>query len=235
MVSNLKKLARNYRAALQKYPRQSAPAGLFPATGLGCQAAALDLETLDMAKIHEAALIALTAGSNRVVNRQRADLFFTEAIVPIEKTHRAALKASAHLRQLDQRLGRQTADLVVSHKVLKTGIIHRKTVEQALQTSGRYYAGLVQESRCLQAELRRLTHQILLAQEAERKKISRKLHDEVAQTLLGINVRLLTLKKEAKVNMVSLKKEIASTQRLVGKSAQTMSRFTREIGQRHDT
>jgi len=34
--------------------------------------------------------------------------------------------------------------------------------------------------------LRRLTHRILTAQEAERKKISHELWDEIAQTLLGI-------------------------------------------------
>ena len=59
---------------------------------------------------------------------------------------------------------------------------------------------LLRESRRPQDHLRHLTHQILSAQETDRKKISRKLQDEVAQTLLGINVRLLTLKKEASAN-----------------------------------
>ena len=53
--------------------------------------------------------------------------------------------------------------------------------------------------------------------------------------MLGINVRLLTLKKEATVNTKGLKKEIASTQRLVEKSVKTMSRFAREFGKQHDT
>ena len=230
----MKQFARNYQGALQKHLQQVSSASFLPARGLGCQAAALELETLELAKIHEAALMALAASSDRVVNRRRAERFFIDAIVPIEKTHRAACKARAHLNELDQQLGQRTADLMASRKGLKRGVARRKTVEQALQRSGRYYAGLVKESCSLQAELRRVTRQILLAQEAERKKISRKLHDEVAQTLLGISVRLLTLKKEATVNMATLKKEIASTQRLVGRSAQTMSRFTREIGQRHD-
>jgi hypothetical protein len=43
------------------------------------------------------------------------------------------------------------------------------------------------------------------------------------------------LKKEATVNTEGLKKEIASTQRLVGKSVKTMSRFAREFGKQHDT
>ena len=55
----------------------------------------------------------------------------------------------------------------------------------------------MKESWRLQKHLRHLTHQILSAQEEKRKKISRELQDEIAQTLLGINVRLLTLKKEA--------------------------------------
>ena len=90
----------------------------------------------------------------------------------------------------------------------------------------------MKESRRLQKHLRHLTHQILSAQEDKRKKISRELQDEIAQTLLGINVRLLTLKKEAAINASGLKKEIASTQRLVEKSVKTMKRFAREFGNR---
>ena len=60
----------------------------------------------------------------------------------------------------------------------------------------------------LQEHLRHLTHQILAAQEDERKKISRELHDEIAQTLLGINVRLLTLKKGAAANTEASKKRL---------------------------
>jgi len=92
---------------------------------------------------------------------------------------------------------------------------------------------LLKESRLLQKRLRHLTHQLLLAQEAKRTKISRTLHDEIAQTLLGINVRLLTLKQEATINTKGFKKEIASTQRLVGKSAKTISRFARGYGKQH--
>ena len=87
----------------------------------------------------------------------------------------------------------------------------------------------------MQEHLRHLTHQILLAQEDKRTQMSHELHDEIAQTLLGINVRLLTLKNEATVNAMGLKKEIASTQRLVEKSVKTMNRFAREFGKQHDT
>jgi len=43
----------------------------------------------------------------------------------------------------------------------------------------------LKDSLQLQEELRQLTHQVLAAQEEERKKISHELQDEIAQTLLG--------------------------------------------------
>ena len=90
--------------------------------------------------------------------------------------------------------------LAASNRSLKQGIAQRKTVEAALKKSGEHYKALLEESLALQEHLRHLTHQILSAQEEERKKISHDLQDEIAQTLLGINVRLLTLKKAAKGN-----------------------------------
>ena len=234
MKRKLTRLSRGYATALHKHLKQGPRASLQPARGLGREAVAIGLETLDVARIHEAALASLEASSSRDGIIKRAEMFFAEAITPIEKTHRAALKANAHLNQLNKTLGRRTVDLAASNRFLKQGIAQRKAVEQALKKSAGHYARLVKESRRLQKHLRHLTHQILSAQEAERKKISRELHDEVAQTLLGINVRLLTLKKEATVNTEDLKNEIASTQRLVEKSVKTMSRFAREFGNHHD-
>ena len=60
-------------------------------------------------------------------------------------------------------------------------------------------------------------------------KISRERHDEVAQRLLGVNVRLLTLKKAAQGNTANLKKEIAKTQRIVEESVQSINRFARDV------
>lgn len=69
----------------------------------------------------------------------------------------------------------------------------------------------------------------------ERGEISRELHDEIAQILLRINVRLLTLKKAATLNTKDLIKEIASTQRLVEESVKNINRFAREFGITHET
>jgi signal transduction histidine kinase len=237
MKRKLIALSQRYVAALREHlrqgPRATPPCGT--ALALGRQAAALNLETLDVARIHDGALATLEASRSRDGIVERAEIFFAEAITPIEKTHRAALKANVRLSQLRKTLDRRTVDLAASHRSLKQGIVQRKTMEQALKKSGEHSRQLLKESRRLQKHLQRLTRQILSAQEDKRKKISRNLHDEIAQTLLGINVRLLTLKQEAAVNAKGLKKDIASTQRLVDKSVKSIKRFAREFGIHHRT
>ena len=235
MKRNLSALSGRYLAALRKHLGQGPRASLQPARGLGRQAVAIGLETLDLAGIHKAALAALEASSARDGIIERAEIFFSEAITPIEETHRAAIAASARLSQLNKTLGRRTLDLASSDRSLKKGITRRKTVEQALKKSVEHANKLWKESLHVQKHLRQLTRQILSGQEDKRKQISRDLQDEIAQTLLGINVRLLSLKSEAAASAKDLKKEIASTQRVVDMSLRTMKRFSREFGNPHET
>jgi signal transduction histidine kinase len=103
-------------------------------------------------------------------------------------------------------------------------------MEDALKKSGTHHKKCLEESLHLQKRLRQLTHRVISTQEDERKNISRELQDEIAQTLLGINVRLLSLKQEARSNIKGLKNEIASAQRLVVKSAKSVRRVAREFG-----
>ena len=147
MKARLTRLSRRYQLALRRHLKQGPRASLQPARGLGRQAMALGLETLDVARIHEAALASLEASSSRDGFVKRAEMFFAETITPIEKTHRAALKASTRLNQLTQALGRRTVDLAASGRHLKQGIAQRKAVEQALKKSAGHYARLVKESR----------------------------------------------------------------------------------------
>jgi signal transduction histidine kinase len=234
MKQKLTGLSRRYAWALKKYLRQGTGATAHPARGLGLQAVKLGLETLDVAKIHAATLAKLEASSSRDGIIKRAEIFFTEAVSPIEKTHHAALKASADLSKVHKALYRRVSDLAVSTRSLKQSIVRRKTAEQALKKGEGRSKKLLEESRRLQKHLRHLTRQILTAQENERKQISRDLQDEIAQTLLGINVRMLTLKKEAAAGAERFKKEIASTRRLVDKSMNTIKRFAREFCVYHE-
>ena len=94
--------------------------------------------------------------------------------------------------------------------------------EEVSAIKGKCHDKCLEESLELQNCLRQLTHRVLAAQEDERKKLSHELQDEIAQTLLGINVRLLSLKQGDRNNTKGLKNEIASTQRLVVKSAKSV-------------
>jgi signal transduction histidine kinase len=229
MKQKLIRLSRLYTTALRKHLKLGAGASLQPALGLGRQAVALRLETLDLARIHEQAITTLDLSGSKDGFLKRAEIFFTEAIIPIIQTHRAALQSKVDLKQLNGTLIQRTAELATANRHLETGIRRRKSIETALKKNGSHYTRLLKDSLQLQQGLRQLTHQLLAAQEDERKKISRELQDEVAQTLLGINVRLLSLKQEARTNTKGLKNEIASTQRLVVRSAKSVRRVAREF------
>jgi len=75
---------------------------------------------------------------------------------------------------------------------------------------------------------------ILSANEDKRQKASSKLQNEIAQILVAIHVRLLTLKEATKANTENLKKEIAETERLVKESVQTIKRLAYESGVHHE-
>jgi signal transduction histidine kinase len=215
--------------ALRKHLKQEPGASLQPALRLGRQTVVLGLETLELARIHERALVTLGLSNSKNGLLKRAEIFFTEALTPIVETHRAARRSKMDLHRLNETLNRRTLELGATNRQLQRGIIRRKNVEAALKKSGEHYTKLLKDSLQLQKGLRQLTHQLLASQEEERKKISLELQNEIAQTLLGINVRLLSLKQEARLNTKGLKNEIASTQRLLLKSAQSVRQVAREF------
>lgn len=131
----------------------------------------------------------------------------------MHRTGRAAVKINVH-KTLDQR----ALHLAAANRSLKQSIARRKSAEKALKKSADHFRKLLAESRRLQGYLRQMTHRVLSALENGRKKISRDLQDGIAQTLLGINVRLVTLKQEAAGNARGFKEDIASTQHLVAES-----------------
>jgi signal transduction histidine kinase len=232
MKRNLTGWFKRYLAGLRKHLQSGSRATRRPgvASRLGRQAVTLGLEPLDLARIHERAFSTLGTSIGEPGTLERAEKFFAEALIPIVETHAAARQSRMDLHRLSGALSRRTQELVVTKRRLQCGIIRRRTVEAALKVSGLQYSKLLRESLRLQTSLRQLTHKVLAAQEDERKKLSRELQDEIAQTLLGINVRLLNLKQEARSNSKGFKKEIASAQRLVVKSARSVRRVAREFG-----
>jgi signal transduction histidine kinase len=135
----------------------------------------------------------------------------------------------AVLKQLKQLKRVKRLKRLKQVKQLKQEILRRKDVERNLRANERYQAGLLERSHQMQGRLRHLSHQVLMAQEEERKEISRELHDKVAQVLTAINVHLALLKMEAAGNTQGLKKKISNAQRLLQKSVKIVHRFAREL------
>ena len=124
---------------------------------------------------------------------------------------------------------RHLAVLTASNRKLEREIVRRQKVEASLKTSEQHQAQLLAESHQMQEQLRQLSRQVLQAQEEERKRISRELHDVIAQTLTGINIRLATLKKQAGSDLKDFNRNIIRTQQLVEKSVNLVHEFAREL------
>ncbi len=227
-------LVDQYLLALQAHLAQDAQASLTPAAELGRLAVQMGLETLDLVQIHELAFVALMSpdhppgGDDGAV--QKAGTFFRHALVPLVDGANSSRQAGLRAKQANGKTTRAAvAALATAQKRLLREIDRRKVAEKALKESRRHHDKLLAEARVSQDQLRRLSHEILLAQEEERRHISRELHDEISQILTGINVRLAALKLEATANTGNLKKKIATTQRLVEKSVASVHRFARQL------
>jgi signal transduction histidine kinase len=235
MKRELDELSRRYQAALRLHLKHAPrPQGtrLPAARTMGRRALALGLETLALARLHESTLIALMSDYpllSRAEIIKRASLFFAEAITPLEKINRTARETNVKLIEMVERLSRRRAELAASNRQLKQQIAQRRSAEKALRTSQKHYSQSLAQSRRLEEQLRLLSHELLSAQEEERKKISRDLHDDVVQTLTGINLQLAELKMEAVTNVKGIAKRITRTQRLVEKSVEVVHRFAREL------
>ncbi|MGB3122036.1 MAG: sensor histidine kinase [Verrucomicrobiales bacterium] len=233
MNASLPDFTRNYLIALRGHLKDEVAIKTLSAKELGLQAVTIGLETLDVAKVHEEALIAIvshreTPGIRETMIR-RAGLFFTEVLLPIELTHRGAREGNAHLKVMVGQLTQRTKELAESNRELVSEINQRKVLEDSLRASERQSSQLLERSRQLQEELRLLSRRLIFAQEEERKRISRELHDLIAQTLTGINLQLSILKARTVSDTKEFHQSIEATQRLVEESVDLVHRFARDL------
>ncbi len=147
-----------------------------------------------------------------ITARKQAELALTTA-----RTQLAA--QAAHLKSM---VATRTAQLTATNRRLETAVRFAQKSKDEFRT-------LFLESQVMQKKLRFVTHQVLTAQEEERKKISRELHDVVVQTLVGINVELSALVHGNAPGMDLLKDKIAQTQQLVESTVDTVHSFAREL------
>ncbi len=224
---------RQYQTALISFLQIQHLPDPHPAHGLGARALLAGLKTLDLARLHEDTLIerVLPAHPRREHARliKRAGLFFTLAMTPSERRLEDADSIIGQLRRNIELLSQRTVQLASANRALNREIIHRKETERTLKKSERRYGELLEQSNRQHVQLRHLSRQILSAQEDERRNISRELHDVIAQTLSGINLRLSALKKTATDDAGALDRSIDRTQRLVVKAVDIVHTFARDL------
>lgn len=234
MSSNSTDLSHRYPSALRRHLKQDSSNGKRLTESLGKQALAEGLDTLDVARIHERAMteIMKPGGMTAAARKQivaRASRFFANTMTPIEQTHPAATETRSRLNEIEQTLKKNTRELAASNQRFEREVVRCKRVEASLKKSMAHYTELLDESKNMQKLMRYLSHRIITGEEAERKKISRELHDRIAQTLAGINVQLAALKQEALAQSAGLADKIDSTQRIVTQSVNIVHRFAREL------
>jgi signal transduction histidine kinase len=125
------------------------------------------------------------------------------------------LQAEEHLRELNQNLEQRVKE--------------RSEALEALQRSELVQKELLEQSRRMEERLRHLSQQLIQVQEDERKRISRELHDVIAQTLVGINLRLASLATGTDGKGKDLTAKITQTQQMVAKSVDIVHRFARDL------
>jgi two-component system sensor histidine kinase DegS len=233
MTNTRTKLAARYLTALRSHLGRKRSVARECAQTLGRAALAGGLATRDLAFMHEQAVVALTQADDFVIagssTIKQAGYFFTQALIPLEAAQKATRATNRLLEQRNETLRLHTAALARANHRLESEIMRRQAGERTIRQAKEQYQQLFAESQIMQRKLREVTRQIISAQEEERKEISRELHDEVVQTLVGINVELSALSKGASAGLHVMKAKIARTQRLVENSVSSVHRFAREL------
>ena len=148
-------------------------------------------------------------------------------INPSEACRVALSDITAHM--LAQEAQHRVEVLSATNDELKREVARRQSVEETLRKSEQHQTLLLDKAQTMQAQLRNLSHRIIDAREDERKRISRELHDDITQTLVGINVNLEALAREATTKPGGLRKKIVQTQRSVEKAVRIVHDYAREL------
>lgn len=222
---NRASLVSHYRCALREYLGNRGIESLQSAYELGCIAMRVGLGVFDLARLHEEILPKVTAGGGTrgemVQQARAAETFLLDALSPFEAARRGLPEAYVRLEQLNEILERR-------NKALAAILVRQRLVKEALRASNERYLKLFQQARSMKKDIRQHAARIILAQDQERKRVSRELHDEIGQVFAAMNIGLGMLKKQAGHDR-SFQQQVASTQALLEQSMESVHRFARGL------
>lgn len=229
MKQPLKILSQQYVAALRRHLQHGTQASLKPALKLGGRAMHLGLEESDVELMHAQAIAALKLVDRTHRTTRQAGSFLIKALAPILKRHHSLRRRKPVRDRQDTALDQGGAKMAALNLQLKRRVVRHKDVEASLRKCGEQCTKLLKGALPKREGLRQLAHRILLTQEEERRRLSLKLQDDIAQTLLSINVHLLNLRTAANGNEANLLKKVTLAQQLVEDSIKSINRFAREL------
>jgi signal transduction histidine kinase len=211
-------LTRFKSGALQLTPGSGAASISRPVNG---RFHALFKEIRHEAEVVENALQRHKISTETTVRRLLSGIFFTWIFIIVgataglwsrEKGRGTAEKA---LRRANEQLQAQTAELTNANLHLQQEIMERKKTEQSLRAS--------------ESQLRHLSFKLLTAQEAERRRISRELHDELGGSLAALKMGLSRIAKGLREDQAELREQCSGNSEAIDLVIDNVYRLSRNL------
>ncbi|MEX2605819.1 MAG: ATP-binding protein [Kiritimatiellia bacterium] len=115
------------------------------------------------------------------------------------------------------------------NRKLKLEVLQRREVEVTLEAARKKLNKSLEKSEKQRKKLRDLTHALLHAQEEERKRISRELHDGIVQALVAIQYEFELLAGDSKGGFPGLQDQITRTQKILERSIDLVHGFAFDL------
>lgn len=120
-----------------------------------------------------------------------------------------------HKDNLETLVNERTAELALTNEYLRLEIAEREKAEESLRESRK--------------QLRYLSSRILTAQEAERKRISRELHDELGQALTIVKLQVRSVEKCLSKEQAGIKKDCEDILQYADRIIENVRRLSRDL------
>ena len=153
-----------------------------------------------------------------VLPRRDAVRSMSQAIQDLNQANLRRQESSIEQRQMDFRKELKTTFVLTATLALLIAVV---TVFYLARLESRADEGRRQVEKA-ESEMRRLSAQVVQAQEAERKELSRELHDEVGQMLTGLRLELAGLSRLANGDTARFAEKLAEARAMAERTLQSV-------------